>query len=256
MYEWCLIASVLSSEQDYTPVLIDSHLFLCCLWTRERSFHTEQHPWKQRTVATNWSYSMLTFLFTCWPILSFNCNVRVSACLLCLMTQVCFPLSRGIKLYGTSRLFEVGLNYNSHARLHLSLFSSLLESVRQEFIVTQSLTFQSYILVRASMSSFVLRCWIDRERLKILICLTCGEGGSAPSWLLVPRSHIGPATQPVPQETHNYSRPFRLVQQPVQLWLPSLVIYFIPFTLLRGTAQHNDQASLYNNVCDDKHSGF
>ncbi len=82
-----------------------------------------------------------------------------------------------------------------------------------------------------------------------------GGGGSAPSWLLAPCSHIGLATQPVPRETHNYSRPFRLVQQPVQLWLHSLVIYFIPFPLLRGTPQHNDQASLYNNVCDDKHSG-
>lgn len=82
-----------------------------------------------------------------------------------------------------------------------------------------------------------------------------GWGDSAPYWLLAPCSHIGLATQLVPRETHNYSRPFRLVQQPVQLWLHSLVIYFIPFPLLRGTPQHNDQAILYNNVCDDKHSG-
>lgn len=80
-------------------------------------------------------------------------------------------------------------------------------------------------------------------------------GGSAPSWLLASCSHIGRATQPIPRETHNYSCPFRLVQQPVQLWLHSLVIYFIPSPLLRGTPQHNDQASLYHNVCDDKHSG-
>lgn len=81
------------------------------------------------------------------------------------------------------------------------------------------------------------------------------EGGSSPSWLFAPCSHIGLATQLVPQETHNYSRPFRLVRQPVQLWIHSLVIYFIPFPLLRGTPQHIDQAGLYNNVCDDKHSG-
>lgn len=140
----------------------------------------------------------------------------------------------------------------------LSLCSWLQKNVSPSW--QQSLTFHLDILVTANMSSFVLRCWIDPERLKILIWLSvllcCGEGGGqVPSWLLVPCSHIGLATQPVPRETHNYSRPFRLVQQPVQLWLHSLVIYFIPFCLLRGTPQHNDQASLYNNVCDDKHSG-
>lgn len=97
------------------------------------------------------------------------------------------------------------------------------------------------------------------ENIDLTQCLTLlwrrGGGVSAPSWLLAPCSHIGLATQPVPRETHNYSRPFRLVQQSVQLWLHSLVIYFICFPLLRGTPQHNDQASLYNNVCDDKHSG-
>lgn len=95
------------------------------------------------------------------------------------------------------------------------------------------------------------------ENIDLTQCLTLlwRKGGSAPSWLLAPCSHIGLATQPVPRETHNYSRPFRLVQQPAQLWLHSLVVYFIPFPLLRGTPQHNGQASLYNNVCDDKHSG-
>lgn len=104
------------------------------------------------------------------------------------------------------------------------------------------------------MSSFVLWCWIDRsweiENIDLTQCLTCGEGGA------VHHVHtLELATQPVPRETHNYSRPFRLVQQPVQLWLHSLVVYFILFPLLRGTPRHNGQASLDNNVCDDKHSG-
>lgn len=81
------------------------------------------------------------------------------------------------------------------------------------------------------------------------------RGGSAPSSLLVPCSHIGTRHTASSSETHNYSRPFRLVQQPVQLWLRSLIVYFIPFPLLRGAPQHNGQASIYNNVCDDKHCG-
>lgn len=102
-------------------------------------------------------------------------------------------------------------------------------------------------------AELILRDW--KYWLDSVSYFVVGMGGSAPSWLLVLCSHIGLATQPVPQETHNYSRPFRLVQQPVQLWLQSLVIYFIPFPLLRGTPQHNGQTSLCNNVCDDKHSG-
>lgn len=67
--------------------------------------------------------------------------------------------------------------------------------------------------------------------------------------------HIGLATLAFPQETHNYNCPFRLVQQTVQLWLHSRGIYFIPFSLLRGTPHHNGLTSLYNNACDDKHGG-
>lgn len=96
---------------------------------------------------------------------------------------------------------------------------------------------QSTCLPLCSDAELILRDW--RYWFDSVSYFVVEKGGSAPSWLLAPYSHIGLATQPVPLETHNYSRPFRLVQQPVQLWLHSLVVYFIPFPLLRGTPQHN-----------------
>lgn len=56
----------------------------------------------------------------------------------------------------------------------LSLCSWIQKYVRQKSPPwPQSLTFHLYILVSVNMSSVVLRCWIDPERLKILIWL-CG----------------------------------------------------------------------------------
>jgi len=107
-----------------------------------------------------------------------------------------------------------------------------------------------WLFIYVFLCALMLNWSWEIENIDLTQCLTCGEGGA------VHHVHtLELATQPVPRETHNYSRPFRLVQQPVQLWLHSLVVYFILFPLLRGTPRHNGQASLDNNVCDDKHSG-
>lgn len=138
----------------------------------------------------------------------------------------------------------------------------------------QCLTFHFSRSVLANIASFVLTCWIDPDRLKILsehltlfwvyMCVRVNfffwfsflrRGVVHLSHPTALRLHIGLATPALPQETHNYNCPFRLVQQTVQLWLHSRGIYFIPFSLLRGTPHHNGLTSLYNNACDDKHGG-
>lgn len=158
-------------------------------------------------------------------------------------------------------LQKLGFSCNFQSRIpQLCAHDLQKERETEEAIMTTKFDFS---FIHNGHSQHVFLCaqmlnwsW-EIENIDLTQCLTLlwRRGVSAPSWLLAPCSHIGLATQPVPRETHNYSRPFRLVQQSVQLWLHSLVIYFICFPLLRGTPQHNDQASLYNNVCDDKHSG-
>lgn len=178
------------------------------------------------------------------------CNERVSPCLSC-----CYYRNMKYGPFPSSNLHSI-----TTFSLDSLCVSWLQKYVKQKshhdhkvWLFIYTYWSQPTCLPLCSDAELILRDW--KYWFDSVSYFVVEKGGSTPSWLLAPCSHIGLATQSVPQETHNYSRPFRLVQQPVQLWLHSLVIYFIPFPLLRGTPQHNDQARLYNNVCDDKHSG-
>lgn len=186
------------------------------------------------------------------------CNVIGSVCLLCCEMLETLPLSK------------LGFNYNFQpfetrsvcARAYKRTWDTRGHHDHKVWLFIYTYRSQSTCRPLCSDAELILRDWkYWFDSVSYFVVENEGRGGgcggaAAPSWLLAPCSHIGLATQPVPRETHNYSRPFRLVQQPVQLCFTPLVIYSIPSLLLRGAPRHNDTAGLCSNVCDDKHSGF
>lgn len=245
-------------HRDYTPLLTETVISSFAVCAIEKGLLTlNSIPKQRKTVAAaiKSSYSMLCYDLTLiWPILLLylQCNSKRMFIVswLSLFPWTVWDIAScqtWIQLH-----FSVKTP-SAWARDYKRTWDTRAHHDHKVWLFIYTYWWQPTCLPLCSDAELILRDW--KYWFDSVSYFVVEKGGSAPSWLLAPYSHIGLATQPVPRETHNYSRPFRLVQQPVQLWLHSLVIYFIPFPLLRGTPQHNDQASHYNNVCDDKHSG-